>query len=81
MVIQQKASNALTDILFEYDLDENASFEVEKSGYVNLRIEGLVSVDSYTNAITAMRHHKDIDGVYAKQQAVKKFAHLTIIVR
>jgi len=80
IVIQQKATNALTDILFEYELDEYASYEVEKSGYVQLRIEGLVSINTYTKAITAMREHKDIDGVNAKQGG-KEICPLTIIVR
>lgn len=65
IIIQQNATNAVTDILFEYELDEQASFEIEKNGFVNLRIEGLVSIDTYTNAINMMRNHKDIDGVYA----------------
>ncbi len=80
IIIQQNATNALTDILFEYELDENASFEVEKSGYVQLRIEGLVSVKTYTQAIDAMRAHKDINGVNAKQGG-KEICPLTIIVR
>lgn len=71
VILQQKATNALTSILFEYELDENASFEVMKNGFVNLRIQGFVSVKTYTKAIEELRAHKDIDGVFATQGGVE----------
>lgn len=80
VIIQQKAANALTAILFEYEFDENATYEVEKNGFVNLRIEGFVRVNVYTKAIEALRNHKDIKGVYATQGS-KEICPLTIVVR
>ncbi|MDH3353842.1 MAG: hypothetical protein OEL79_01360 [Chromatiales bacterium] len=80
IIIQQNATDALTQILFENDLDENASFEVEKNGFVNLRIQGLVAIKTYTHAIDELRAHKDIHGVRAEQGGIE-ICPLTIIVR
>lgn len=80
IIIQQKATDALTQILFEYDLDEDASFQVEKNGFVHLRIQGLVAINTYTKAVEALRAHKNINGVRAEQGGVE-ICPATIIVR
>jgi len=80
VLIQQKATNALTEILFEHELDEKSSFEVKKDGFVNLRIQGLVAIKTYTKAIKALRTHKDIKGVHAKKGGVE-VCPLTTVVR
>ena len=71
IVVQQKAIDALTAILFEYELDEQTSYEVNKDGFVNMTIDGLVPVKAYTKTITALRNHKDISGVLATQGGVE----------
>ena len=71
MLLQEKATNALTEILFDHGLDEKSSFEVKKDGFVNLRIQGLVAIKTYTKAIKALREHKDIKGVHAKKGGVE----------
>ena len=80
IITQQKATDALTQILFEYELDENTSFEVEKSGFVYLRIEGLVAISTYANAVEGRRGHTDINGVCAEQGGIE-VCPATIIVR
>jgi YbbR domain-containing protein len=71
MLLQEKATNALTEILFDHELDEKSSFEVKEDGFVNLRIQGLVAIKTYTKAIKALRAHKDIKGVHAKKGGVE----------
>lgn len=80
VIIQQKATNALTEILFEHDLDENTSYEVNKDGYVHLRVQGLVSIKIYTKAIEELRAHSNISGVRAEQGGIE-ICPATIIVR
>jgi YbbR domain-containing protein len=80
ILIQEKATNALTEILFDHGLDEKSSFEVKKDGFVNLRIQGLVALKTYTKAIKALRAHKDIKGVHAKKGGVE-VCPLTTVVR
>ena len=80
ILIQKKATDALTEILFEHGLDENSSFKVEKTGHVNLRVEGLVSVDNYKNTISEIKNHEDITGLMAALGS-KEICPLTIIVR
>lgn len=61
---QDRASAALTEILFDMDL-ENVSYALRSDGFVDITFGAAVANDVYLEAVQRMRDHPDIPGVLA----------------
>ena len=65
--IQSKADIAVSEILFDYELDQQASYHTRRSGHVEIEFTQSVKPITYTLAVEKMRNHPDIKSVYAVQ--------------
>lgn len=61
---QDEANAALTDILFDMDL-ENVSYALRSDGFVDILFGAAVPEPAYLAAVQRMRDHPDIPGVLA----------------
>ena len=64
---QDAASEAVSGLLFENELDTQASYNVRKSGLVVIKFHKGVKEDVYTNIVAKLRKTPGIRGVYAEQ--------------
>ena len=64
---QAKASEAVSDVLFDQDLSEKASYNVRKSGEVVILFTPKVKQQNYTKAVETLRKNPYIKAVYAEQ--------------
>ncbi len=68
---QNKSSEIVTGILFDNDLDESASYNIRKDGYVVIQFDSSVSENKYTNVVNQLRSNHLITGVWAEQSGVE----------
>jgi len=68
---QNKSSEIVTGILFENDLDESASYNIRKDGYVVIKFDSSVSEKTYTEIVNQLRSSPAIVGVWAEQSGVE----------
>ncbi len=64
---QNAASEAVSGLLFENELDTLASYNVRKNGLVVIKFHKSVKEDTYTNIVAKLRKTTGIKGVYAEQ--------------
>jgi hypothetical protein len=64
---QDAASDAVSGLLFENELDTLASYNVRKNGYVVIKFHESVKQNTYTNIVAQLRKTTGIRGVYAEQ--------------
>lgn len=67
MIIQNKSATIVSDVLFENDLTEKASYNIRKNGSVAIKFSESVSENDYTKIVNLLRANPDVDGVYAEQ--------------
>lgn len=67
MAVQNQASVAVSEILFDSGLDTKASYNVRKDGHVEIEFVKNVSMIDYTLAVEKMRKNSSIKSVYAVQ--------------
>ena len=68
---QNKAADVVSSILFEKDLDDSASYNIRKDGYVVIIFDDKVSDTKYTDVVSLLRSNNDIKGVRAEQFGVE----------
>lgn len=68
---QNNASQIVTEVLFENDIDENASYNIRKDGYVVIQFDSSVSEMKYTRVVDQLRSDRMITGVWAEQSGVE----------
>lgn len=59
---QESANAALTDILFDMDM-ENVTYEVSERGGVDITFGISVPEDQFVATVSKLRNHPDINGV------------------
>ncbi|GMR05651.1 MAG: hypothetical protein BMS9Abin25_0226 [Gammaproteobacteria bacterium] len=64
---QNKAADVVSSVLFENDLDELASYNIRKDGYVVIMFDDTVSEKKYAEVVRLLRSSADIKGVRAEQ--------------
>lgn len=67
MTVQNQADIAISNILFDAGMDTQASYNVRKSGHVEIEFVKTVSLFEYTKVVKEMRKNKAIKSVYAIQ--------------
>lgn len=68
---QDKASRVVTNILFEYDLDTAASYNIRKDGLVVIKFADSVAESKFTKIVNLLRSSQDIRGLRAEQGGVE----------
>jgi hypothetical protein len=68
---QNKSSEIVTGVLFNNDLDETASYNIRKDGYVVILFDSSVPENKYTEAVNQLRSSPGIPGVWAEQSGVE----------
>lgn len=67
LVTQAKASEVVSDMLFDEDLSDQASYNVRKNGEVVILFAPTVTQNHYTKVVENLRAHSHITAVYAEQ--------------
>lgn len=65
--LQNRASEAVSSILFDFDLDTQASYNIHRDGFVVIEFSPEVAEQTYTEAVQALRRSPEIPGVRAEQ--------------
>ena len=68
---QNKASEIVSGVLFDNDLDSLASYNIRKSGFVVIIFDESVSNERYRKVVDLLRSNADIKGVRAEQNGVE----------
>jgi len=68
---QNNSSHVVTNVLFDNDIDETASYNIRKDGYVVIQFDSSVSEEKYTKVVNQLRSNKNITGVWAEQSGVE----------
>ena len=68
---QNNSSQVVTNVLFENDIDETASYNIRKDGYVVIQFDSSVSEKKYTKVVNQLRTNNSITGVWAEQSGVE----------
>ena len=67
MRTQDAAANTVAAVLFEKDMDNLASYNVRRDGYVVIKFDPVVTFAQYNDIVEILRNKKSIAGVYAEQ--------------
>jgi len=67
MAVQSKADAYVSNVLFDHDMSETASYKVKKDGSVVIKFTESVSQKKYTKIVDLLRSNKAVDSVYAEQ--------------
>ena len=64
---QNWADAAVSGVLFEYELDDEASYNVHKDGFLVIKFADSVPSSQYTQVVEILRSNPQIRGVRAEQ--------------
>jgi hypothetical protein len=64
---QNRADAVVSGLLFDKSLDNAASYNIRKNGFVVIKFDESVSERSYTEIVNALRSSPGINGVRAEQ--------------
>jgi type III secretory pathway lipoprotein EscJ len=67
MRLQDAAANTVAAVLFEKDMDNLASYNVRRDGYVVIKFDAAVTFAQYNDIVEVLRSKKSIIGVHAEQ--------------
>jgi len=67
MRLQNAADTAVSETLFDRELEKVAPYHVRKNGFVALHFDESVSDKTYTEVVKSLRANPAISGVYAEQ--------------
>ena len=67
IVKQSKADAFVSGVLFERDMDAQASFNVRKDGFVVIKFDESISSKDYTKVVEILRSSNELAGVRAEQ--------------
>lgn len=65
--LQSDADTVVSQVLFEHELDRQASYNVHKDGRVVIQFAESVSENSYTTVVNKLRASNKIPAVWAEQ--------------
>ena len=65
--IQNRADAVVSGVLFENELDETASYNVRKDGFLVIKFANSVPAEKYTRVVEILRSSEEINGVRAEQ--------------
>lgn len=68
---QDKASRVVTNILFDFDLDTAASYNIRKDGLVVIKFAQSVPESKFTKVVEMLRKDSNIKGLRAEQGGVE----------
>jgi len=68
---QDATSQVVTNVLFENDIDEAASYNIRKDGYIVIQFDSSVPEGKYTKVVNQLRSSNSIIGVWAEQSGVE----------
>ena len=71
IAIQNAADAQMSAALFDYDLDNHASYNVHPDGSVIIRFDRSVTMNDYTSIVDALRAMPEINDVYATQGGIQ----------
>lgn len=71
MAVQSKADSIVAGLLFETDMNDQASYNISKSSSVTIKFAESVTQKSFTKIVDLLRSNKSIDGVYAEQSGAE----------
>ncbi|MEJ2609331.1 MAG: hypothetical protein P8179_04385 [Candidatus Thiodiazotropha sp.] len=64
---QNRVDAIVSGVLFENDLDEAASYNIHKDGFVVIKFAESVPFDKYNHIVGILRSNKEISGLRAEQ--------------
>jgi hypothetical protein len=64
---QNRADAVVSGLLFEKSLDNSASYNIRKNGFVVIKFDESVSERTYTGVVNSLRSSPGIAGVKAEQ--------------
>jgi len=67
MIKQSQADAFVSGVLFERDMDAQASFNVRKDGFVVIKFDESISSKDYTKVVEILRSSNELAGVRAEQ--------------
>ena len=67
MRVQDAAATEVANVLFEKEMDNLASYNVRRDGYVVIKFDQSVTFAQYNDIVETLRGKKTISGVYAEQ--------------
>jgi len=68
---QNISSKVVANILFDNDIDETASYNIRKDGYVVIQFDSSVSEKTYTKVVNQLRSNSSVPGVWAEQSGLE----------
>lgn len=68
---QLAADSVVTQLLFETELEDTASYHVRKDAFVVIRFDKSVPDKVYTRVVNTLRNNRQISGVRAEQEGVE----------
>ena len=68
---QNKADSLVSGLLFEQDVDEFASYNIRKDGFVVIKFDKSVPSKKYTEIVETLRSSSELSGVRAEQGGVE----------
>lgn len=68
---QNQASLAITNTLFDNNIDETATYRISNSGHVDISFDKSVSEATYTKTVNQLRSNLLIKSVWATQGGVE----------
>ena len=70
-MIQSKADNTVSTVLFDHDMSETASYNIRRDGSVAIKFEESVTEKKYTKVVNLLRSIPSLNGVYAEQSGAE----------
>lgn len=67
MRVQDASATEVANVLFEKEMDNLASYNVRRDGYVVIKFDQSVPFAKYNDVVETLRSKKTISGVYAEQ--------------
>ena len=64
---QNRVDAIVSGVLFENELDEAASYNIHKDGFVVIKFGESVPFDKYNHVVGLLRSNKEINGLRAEQ--------------
>ena len=71
MRVQDAAATEVANVLFDKEMDNLASYNVRRDGYVVIKFDKSVTFADYNAVVQTLRAKKTIHGVYAEQGGVQ----------
>ena len=68
---QNSSAQVVANVLFENDIDEAASYNIRKDGYVVIQFDNSVPEKIYTKVVNQLRSSDGVSGVWAEQSGVE----------